>query len=313
MKIFKQVDTDNSGEIDIDEFRAAMRQVLEPQFQGANLDLGQMLDAQLARVSTKPDEAATDEKEDEAAVSAAFGDDPEAVKAKREESKKKLVKLPADAWPWSPMSDSMVNDVHEIYPEGEKLGEGGFGAVFLSTDAKGKKVAVKLMKKREEGMLKSFQDEVRMLKALEHQNSCAFCFCFCFCFVCFVFVFVFVFLFFCICFLLFTFCACDLFFLILVIKFFKAFEDRDHYIIVNEFAEGGSVISRLSEEKTFTESVAAASIRTMLEALQYCHQNDIVHRDLVHFFSLCCFSFSIKNRNQKTLFSSIKHLRHRSK
>jgi calcium/calmodulin-dependent protein kinase I len=55
---------------------------------------------------------------------------------------------------------------------------------------------------------------------------------------------------------------------------------------VTQLATGGELFDRICEKGRFTEKDASATIRQVLEAVDYLHQNDVVHRG----------SYKIQNR-----------------
>lgn len=61
-------------------------------------------------------------------------------------------------------------------------------------------------------------------------------------------------------------------------------EDSEYYYIVTEVLEGGelfdSLVSRIQNRKTFTENEASYIIKQVLLAINYMHQQNIMHRDL---------------------------------
>lgn len=58
------------------------------------------------------------------------------------------------------------------------------------------------------------------------------------------------------------------------------YQDPQHYYIVSEFAEGGSLQQRLMEKKRLPEVEVKRLAKSLLEGLQYLHQHDICHRNL---------------------------------
>lgn len=62
---------------------------------------------------------------------------------------------------------------------------------------------------------------------------------------------------------------------------FKAwFESRDKFYIVTQLATGGELFDRICNLGKFTEKDAVFTVRQILDAITYLHDQDIVHRDL---------------------------------
>jgi calcium/calmodulin-dependent protein kinase I len=53
---------------------------------------------------------------------------------------------------------------------------------------------------------------------------------------------------------------------------------QDKWYIVTELATGGELFDRICEKGKFTEKDAAETIRQVLDAVNYLHQNNVVHR-----------------------------------
>lgn len=53
---------------------------------------------------------------------------------------------------------------------------------------------------------------------------------------------------------------------------------QDKYYIVTQLATGGELFDRICEQGKFTEKDASQTIRQVLEAVNYLHQNNVVHR-----------------------------------
>lgn len=65
-----------------------------------------------------------------------------------------------------------------------------------------------------------------------------------------------------------------------IVRFKAWFESREKYYIVTQLATGGELFDRICDYGKFTEKDGVASIREVLDAIQYLHAQDIVHRDL---------------------------------
>lgn len=57
-------------------------------------------------------------------------------------------------------------------------------------------------------------------------------------------------------------------------------EHDDKYHLVFELATGGELLERIDDLPSFTEGGAAAVVATMLNALAFCHDHGIIHRDI---------------------------------
>lgn len=55
---------------------------------------------------------------------------------------------------------------------------------------------------------------------------------------------------------------------------------QDKYYIVTQLATGGELFDRICEKGKFTEKDASHTIRQVLEAVDYLHKNDVVHRGM---------------------------------
>lgn len=61
-------------------------------------------------------------------------------------------------------------------------------------------------------------------------------------------------------------------------KIIEFYQDEKHFYIVSEFYNGGELFEKVASLKTFTEKQAANVVKQILAAVNYCHQNKIVHR-----------------------------------
>lgn len=56
---------------------------------------------------------------------------------------------------------------------------------------------------------------------------------------------------------------------------------QDKYYIVTELATGGELFDRICEQGRFTEKDASQTIRQVLEAVDYLHSKNVVHRGML--------------------------------
>ena len=70
-----------------------------------------------------------------------------------------------------------------------------------------------------------------------------------------------------------------------IVKLIEIYEDKRHYELIMEELEGGTLTERLLEKmeeegETFSEKDAAIIFKQIISAINYCHAQGIVHRDL---------------------------------
>ena len=58
---------------------------------------------------------------------------------------------------------------------------------------------------------------------------------------------------------------------------------QDKWYIVTELATGGELFDRICEKGKFTEKDAAETIRQVLDAVNYLHERNVVHRGMAYF------------------------------
>lgn len=56
---------------------------------------------------------------------------------------------------------------------------------------------------------------------------------------------------------------------------------QDKYYIVTQLATGGELFDRICDQGKFTEKDASQTIRQVLEAVDYLHQRQVVHRGML--------------------------------
>ncbi|KDO20510.1 CAMK/CAMK1 protein kinase [Saprolegnia parasitica CBS 223.65] len=65
-----------------------------------------------------------------------------------------------------------------------------------------------------------------------------------------------------------------------VLQLHDFFEEPAHFFIVTDLLEGGELFDRIVEKEFYSEKEARDVIKTLLEAIQYLHDLNVVHRDL---------------------------------
>lgn len=66
----------------------------------------------------------------------------------------------------------------------------------------------------------------------------------------------------------------------MVLRFIDFYEEPQTYFLVLEKVPGGELFDRIISEGRFCEKDAVGCIRSLLEALAYCHSRKIAHRDI---------------------------------
>jgi calcium/calmodulin-dependent protein kinase I len=65
-----------------------------------------------------------------------------------------------------------------------------------------------------------------------------------------------------------------------IIKCHEFFEEDNYFYLVEEFVDGGELFDRIARKHVYNEKEARDLIKTLLGAIKYCHDRDVVHRDL---------------------------------
>jgi 5'-AMP-activated protein kinase catalytic alpha subunit len=129
----------------------------------------------------------------------------------------------------------------ENYEMGKKLGEGGFGQVYLATDkSSGKKVAIKLLSVLDHPLSPHMMNkEIEALAKLKHRH---------------------------------------------IVKLYRwfPFPKKHQIVLVMEYLEGGELYQywQSKDGKRIHEQEAKEIMLQLLQAIEHCHENKIIHRDL---------------------------------
>lgn len=65
-----------------------------------------------------------------------------------------------------------------------------------------------------------------------------------------------------------------------ILRMFGYFYDEKRVYLILEYSMGGELFSKLQEKGKFEERKAAAIIKDLSNALNYCHSKNVIHRDL---------------------------------
>jgi len=124
-----------------------------------------------------------------------------------------------------------------------RLGEGGQATVKLGQEIKtGQKVAVKIFKDVDRKMTANFETECKLLAKLQHQN------------------------------------------ILRLLDSYTSVKYRNkpkHFCVV-ELCDNGEVIQYLSYVDAFNEKLGRWFFKDLVNAIEYCHKKNIIHRDLKH-------------------------------
>lgn len=70
-----------------------------------------------------------------------------------------------------------------------------------------------------------------------------------------------------------------------IIKLYDLKEDEDKLYMILEFMDGGTLDSRIIDERNLSEEDVYCIVRCIVDAMEFCHSRNIVHRDLKVNFS----------------------------
>ena len=65
-----------------------------------------------------------------------------------------------------------------------------------------------------------------------------------------------------------------------IVRLVESYETKDEVFLVLELCTGGELLDRLHKVSHYSEKMACKLIHSIVSAVRYCHDNNIVHRDL---------------------------------
>ena len=67
-----------------------------------------------------------------------------------------------------------------------------------------------------------------------------------------------------------------------IVKYYETYNDQKYIYLVMEFVNGKQLFEKITEQEnqTFTETTAARYMKALFNAINHCHSQDIIHRDI---------------------------------
>jgi len=65
-----------------------------------------------------------------------------------------------------------------------------------------------------------------------------------------------------------------------IIKLYETFEDSRNVYMITELCTGGELFDKIIQKGFFSEEEARIVFKQMILALNYCHSQQVAHRDL---------------------------------
>jgi serine/threonine protein kinase len=88
-----------------------------------------------------------------------------------------------------------------------------------------------------------------------------------------------------------------------IVVLHETFQGPDHYFLVMEKIEGGELLDRLVLKSFYNEKEARDTCVALFQAMEYCHSQNVAHRDLkMENILLLVSACSGSNKTQNHLF-----------
>jgi len=65
-----------------------------------------------------------------------------------------------------------------------------------------------------------------------------------------------------------------------IIRLLEVFENKQHIFFVMEYAEGGDLLQLIKKVRKMSERATKPLFKQITQAIKYCHDNNILHRDI---------------------------------
>jgi calcium-dependent protein kinase len=65
-----------------------------------------------------------------------------------------------------------------------------------------------------------------------------------------------------------------------IVRLIEVFRDENHFFLVTDLCKGKDLITDLKKRLRFTNSEAAFIVHQLLLAINYCHKQNVCHRDI---------------------------------
>lgn len=65
-----------------------------------------------------------------------------------------------------------------------------------------------------------------------------------------------------------------------IVNIYEVFEEGDCIILILEYMQGGELYDSVGQKKVFTEGQVRENLKILVDCIRYCHQMNVVHRDI---------------------------------